>query len=381
MKITELRIDILEMEPIYPIARSNGNMTEIPDLLWPRFVGGPPKSPEIREEEPRTSYSSLLRIQTDSGIETCDIFGNGWIREAVEWEARNFKVRMAPELVGLNAFDREYIWHKLWYAQRFMYISPSWVSLIDTLLWDLAGLYAKMPLHKMLGACRDKVPCYITAMALAPGPALGAKEAGFFGYKDHSYLGPKKNIEAAKATREAVGDDFFLMHDPVEQYTYNEAVRVGRALEELNFLWMEEPLQDYDLMGLKKLCDTLDLPILALEFMGAVGGEPYIAAPYLALGAVDIVRQRGIGITGQIKTAHLAEAFGAKVHGGSPHVVAAISNDPFFETGGPKKPPEKGIIRDMTVIGEDGYMYVPQGPGLGREIDWNEIEERRVGTI
>ena len=110
-------------------------------------------------------------------------------------------------------------------------------------------------------------------------------------------------------------------------------------------------MQDHDLMGLKKLSDTLDLPILALEWSGAIGGQPFNASPFLALGACDIVRQRAVGITGQIKLAHLAESFGVDVHGGNPHVILAIKNDPIFEAvgGGPLP---KGCETDFS--GADG---------------------------
>lgn len=114
---------------------------------------------------------------------------------------------------------------------------------------------------------------------------------------------------------------------------YEEALQVGRELERQNYTWLEEPLQDHGLAGLKKLCDRLDLPILAMEWVGYIGGQPFSAAPYLADGAVDIVRQRGIGITGQLKLAQLCESFGVEVHGGNPHVTLAIGNDPLYEAG------------------------------------------------
>lgn len=172
-----------------------------------------------------------------------------------------------------------------------------------------------------------------------------------------------------------LGDDFMLFHDPVESYTYEDAVRVGRAMERLGYEWIEEPLQDYDLMGLKKLCATLDLPVLALEWIGAIGGQPYNTAPYLAMQAADIVRQRGIGITGQVKQPQLAESFGVPVHGGDPHVILASGNDPVFEAymGLQPRPGEADLTYLGVLVVEDGYMSVAWADRRPPETDWDAV--------
>lgn len=175
------------------------------------------------------------------------------------------------------------------------------------------------------------------------------------------------------------------MHDPVQQSSIEDAIKVGRNLEELGYLWIEEPLQEFDINGLKRLSDVLDLQVLALE---SNPGNPYLASPYLAGGATDIVRQTGLGITGQMKLANLAEIFGLNCHGGNPHVVAAIGNDDWWETPAwsPLVPNRSlisasaNLIKDMTVV-KHGFMHVPQTPGLGREIDWDGIERQTITKI
>lgn len=132
--------------------------------------------------------------------------------------------------------------------------------------------------------------------------------------------------------------------------------------------------------------------MLALE---SITENPYQATPYLVSGAIDIVRNTGMGITGQIRLANLAEMFGINCHGGNPHVVAAIRNDDWWETHAREAvwknsrwndsnrslvKATSGLIKDTTVV-KNGYRYVPQNPGLGREIDWNRIEEQTVDTI
>ena len=254
------------------------------------------------------------------------------------------------------------------------------------MLWDLASRHARQPVYRLLGACREKVPAYrnyggntIDEMV---ANAVKVKEDGFKGAKDHSYRGVKGNAELARELRAALGDDFILLHDPVESYTYDEAVQIGRVLEECNYTWIEEPLQDYDLLGLKKLCATLDLPVLALEWIGHLGGQPFQTAPYLALEAVDIARQRGVGITGQIKQAQLAEAFGVEVHGGDPHAILAVANDPLFETGGQgPRPPEDQIDCRGTAYVEDGYMSIAWNDRVPEEPDWDQVERDSVAVV
>ena len=278
----------------------------------------------------------------------------------------------------------------MWMARRYFHMpSPAPLELVDSLLWDLAGLQTKLPVHKLLGGFRDRVPAYLTETGIPYEDALKsaqrAVDEGFKGFKDHSMLGVQTNLALARDIRNLVGDEMVLMHDPVQQYSLDDAIAVGRELGKLGYLWIEEPLQEFDINGLKRLSDAIDLPVMALE---SIQGNPYLAAPYLAADAIDIVRQTGLGITGQIKLANLAEMFGLNCHGGNPHVVAAIRNDDWWEvsawapTGSDRSIAAAfaGLIEDTTAI-RNGYMYVPQTPGLGRRIDWAQIENRCVLTI
>jgi L-alanine-DL-glutamate epimerase-like enolase superfamily enzyme len=190
--------------------------------------------------------------------------------------------------------------------------------------------------------------------------------------------------QVAPAVRQAVGPDFYLMHDCVQRYTLPEALRVGRCLEEQDYYWFEEPLRDFDLMGLKKLSAALDLPIAAAEYLP---GTIYSTAQLLAQQAVDIVRAsvpwRG-GITDLIKIARLAEAFGVPceitsvgaMHGFvHAHVLGAIKNGTFFEGWHLGSQGGEPLIKNPLILA-DGYLPVPQAPGLGVELDWGEVEKQ-----
>ena len=394
MQIIDARIYILEGEPrTRSVSGVRNAMEKVPPGLSGMFTHAagtrghtPDEHIEYTSDGPQPTYTATLRLVTDGDLDAYADFGTSFSHEELVWQAREFKIKITPLLLGVDAFDREYIWQRLWYNQRFFYTGRGPVDLIDNMLWNLASRHARQPVYKLLGGYRERIPAYRNIRGATiddlVADAVRVKELGFKGCKDHSYRGVDGNIEMATEIRAAVGDDFLLMHDPVESYTYLEAVKIGRALERLNYSWIEEPLQDYDLMGLKKLCDTLDLPVLALEWIGYIGGQPFNTSAYLALQAVDIARQRGVGITGQIKQAQLAESFGVLVHGGDHHVILAIENDPIYETVGVGPLPEDAKINCVgTSYLDDGYLSIAHNDEPAEEPDWDEIEKSALTVV
>ena len=118
--------------------------------------------------------------------------------------------------------------------------------------------------------------------------ALEAKQRGLAGYKLHT---PGRNYEedlaAHAAAREAVGPGFPLMSDPVACFNLEQAVRFGRALERLDYHWLEEPLFDEDTHALRELTRVLDIPIVGTE---VIAKHPYSVAECIATRVVDRVR-------------------------------------------------------------------------------------------
>jgi L-alanine-DL-glutamate epimerase-like enolase superfamily enzyme len=395
MLIKSIEFYVLPGEPrVREVDGSRGGMEKVPPGWTGMFththglrghLGNP--SVHYRDDKPSPTFRLVLRMVTDGDLSAYTDFASGFHADDLVWKAREFMATIAPMLVGIDAFDRERVWQKLWYAQRFFYTGRGLVDVIDTMLWDLASRHSCLPIYKLLGAYRDSIPAYGliggTSIDEYVADAVRVQELGFVGAKDHSYRGVKGNIQLAKELRAAVDDGFLLMHDPVESYDYDEAVQVGRALEKLDYKWMEEPLQDYDLLGLKRLSDRLDLPILAMEWIGYLGGQPFNASAFLAQQACDIVRQRGVGITGQIKLAHLAESFGALVHGGNPHVILAIRNDPVFEAhmGLKPRPPEDELDCRGTLVVENGAMSIAHSDRRPPEPDWDEHARTAVEVV
>jgi L-alanine-DL-glutamate epimerase-like enolase superfamily enzyme len=325
--------------------------------------------------------AGLLRLITDQGPE-------GWCLGVDAHSANLIQATCRQALIGQEAHDRERLWQELVRLDRFAYLPHAVRGYVDVALWDLAGKAAGLPVCRLIGGFRQRVPVYksggnLPAVDDFARDAAQAREEGFFGYKDHCYGGAAVMAEVARAARRAVGPDFHLMHDCVQNYTYIDALRVGRVLEECEYTWFEEPLRDFDLMGLKKLSAELEVPVAAAEYLP---GTAFSTSQLVAQQAVDIVRAsipwRG-GITDLLKIARLAEAFGLNcevtsvgvMHGfAHAQVLGAIRNCRFFEGWRPGSLGGEPLIRNPLCIA-GGYLEVPAGPGLGAELDWAAVEK------
>jgi L-alanine-DL-glutamate epimerase-like enolase superfamily enzyme len=251
------------------------------------------------------------------------------------------------------------------------------------------------PIHRLLGSYRQRIHAYASSAVLPSAEAyveeaMRFKAEGWTAYKIHPPTVPERDIEICRAVRRAVGDGFRLMLDSTWSYQYPEALRVGRAIEELAYHWYEDPLADDDLYNYVKLKQHLDIPILATEYSPG-GFTAY--APWLTAQATDYLRGdvavKG-GITALVKTAHLAEAFHMNYevhHGGNSlnnvanlHVIMAIKNTEMFEVLLPAGAQKYGLERDIEVDRE-GYVHAFDGPGLGAAIDFGLIERHKTAVL
>jgi L-alanine-DL-glutamate epimerase-like enolase superfamily enzyme len=199
-----------------------------------------------------------------------------------------------------------------------------------------------------------------------------------------------KDIAACAAVRAAVGPDVSLMLDANHWYRRTEALRLGRALDELRFDWYEEPMEEASVQSYRWLADQIDTPVLGPE---VAWGKHYTRAEWLVAGACDIVRA-GVtdvgGITPTLKVAHLAEAFNVdcEVHGtGTANlaVVGATGTGRWYERGllhpmvdYEQVPPHLLALPDP--IEADGTVAMPDRPGLGDQLDLDHIDAHTVAT-
>lgn len=353
-----------------------------------------PKPPILKKRVKGEQEMSLVRVVTDQGVEGFSMGrANGGTSGQVL--AESVVKTLKPYVVDQNPLNRESIWQAMWHQERIGYAPIFAISLVDVALWDLAGKILNVPVYQLAGGFRDKIRSYASSAFLnATGEYIEdaqlAIERGVQGYKIHPFLDPHKDIELCRTLRETVGNDVDLMLDVVNRYDRTNALRVGRVLEELNFLWYEEPLSHYDVQGYVDLSRDLDIPIAGAE---AVAGGVYGTAIYIRANALDLIMcdtyWRG-GITGMLKIAHMCEAMGLKLishHGASPimnlanlHCLCSISNADLIEVLVPEREYEYGLKTHLRVDA-DGYLSVPQDPGLGAEIDWDYIKAHTTSEM
>ena len=316
----------------------------------------------------------LVTISTDQGIQ-----GHAFLGKAIDpasSDAAGLIRMLKPVLMGKNPLHREALYAALWRRHPLSTIRA--VGALDVALWDLAGKAANLPLYQLLGASRDKIQAYASSDHL-PSPQAYAEEAMSFkernwpAYKLHPPSQWQKDIKACEAVRKAVGDDYLLMLDSTWIYNFEEAVKVGLAIQEMGYYWYEDPLGANDIYNYQKLKEKLTIPIMATE-RPAHGFDSY--ATWVTSKATDFLRGdvalKG-GITSLVKTAHLAEAFGMnyEVHTGGNsmnnlaqiHVACAIRNTTFHEVLLPAQVQIYGLLNEPEVD-KDGYIHPPSGPGI-----------------
>ncbi len=337
------------------------------------------------------SQLGLLTLATDEGVAGHAFLGSAM--RGAQLDAQSLIQTLKPLVLGQDPLDRERLYQTMWQKNRFTTLRG--IGAVDVALWDLAGKVAGLPIHRLLGSYRDRVPAYASS-AVLPSPEAYAEEAarykaeGWTAYKIHPPTEPALDIEVCRAMRRAVGDGFTLMLDGSWAYDYPVAVRVGKAIEELAYHWYEDPLADDDLLNYVKLKRDLHIPILATEY--SPGGFTAFA-PWITAQATDFLRGdvavKG-GITPLVKAAHLAEAFHMNLeihHGGNSlnkvanlHVTMAIRNCEFFEVLLPAAAQKYGLAEDIEVDAR-GLVHAPPGPGLGAAIDFDLIARQQTAVL
>lgn len=298
------------------------------------------------------------------------------------------------------------------FARNLRFSAPSSISprpcCVEMAMWDIVGKKANLPIYKLLGAYQDKVLAYASVSELYPLWTAqrwsefveSLLKEGFKGVKLHIgwlWKDPQKVIDVVKAIRENVGYDVEIMIDAMQawlaepNYTYESALRYARGLEKYNCYWLEEPLphlKNPDLSA--KLCNAVDIPIAG---GGAVFGL-HAFTHLLEKGALDIVQpdvQAAGGILEVKKIVQLAEAYGRRciLHFMGIGIALAATLQVLGSTNinwieYPYHPPlwtaevRDSMLKEPIKIDKDGYVKIPEGPGLGIELDEEIISKYTV---
>jgi D-galactarolactone cycloisomerase len=350
-----------------------------------------------------TRSSCIVEVTTDDGLTGWgECYGPAAVNKTL------IETQYAPRVIGRDPFDVEVVWEDLYNrikdygAQGF---SITALSGIDIALWDLMGRATGKPIHKLIGgAYRKQVQAYATGLYFidmdrlveeAVEEALEYKAQGFRAIKMKIGLGdPKLDLQRVAAVREAIGPEIGLAVDANHCFSVPQAIRLGRMLEPLNLLWFEEPISPEDHEGYVEVTRALD--------MAVAGGENDFTRfgfrDVIAKKAMDIVQPdvcAAGGISEMRKIATLASAFGVEC---VPHAwgsaiglaatvqfLAALPDQPpafrpmppmleFEQTPNPLR----DLLATLPIEQKHGVVAVPEGPGLGIEIDREVLARFKV---
>ena len=303
---------------------------------------------------------------------------------------------LGPILVGKDPLETEVRWRDMAGAGSAMEMGGAvWCAIagLDIALWDLKGKALGQPIYKLLGGkARDKVRMYASSMRRDLSPRDEARRAqsfaeeGYTAYKLHSAVPgaiddpADQTIDTVREVRAAVGDGFEILVDVNGAYSAHHAIEIGKALEDLGVFHFEEPRPHYDLAGLATVAEALTIPVASGEMI-------YTHWQYRDLileGKVDILQPdivKAPGFTELQRIAALASAFGKPitVHNTQPtistvahlHFCAAHPGVPYAQEYNiePISIRDEWPVLKTPLEVKDGYLEVPDGPGLGVELD------------
>jgi L-alanine-DL-glutamate epimerase-like enolase superfamily enzyme len=353
-----------------------------------------------RPDDPPGRRSAFVRVTTDTGI-----VGYGEASPMMGGTHSLLVVNdFAASLAGADPFDQAVIFDRL--LHRYIKLGPEGavtgaLAALDIALWDIKGKALGLPVYKLLGgAWRTRLPFYASIggnanrsvdevvrtvekrwKAETPA-AIKIRWDGDRTRQDYDIPG---DIAKAKAVRKLVGGDFPLAFDANNQYSVGGAIRVGRALEDLGFVWFEEPVQHYNVRAMGEVAQRLDITVSAAEQTYTTQALVDMIEAGVRMVQPDIVKMGGI--TGLMQCAAICFAHGVELvphqtqpgigHVANLHVLATLMHN--------TKPAEFADPDDRMHVGfqnpaipEGGHFTVPDGPGLGLRVRDDEIDRRRA---
>ena len=342
---------------------------------------------QLRRGTPRDEVIAfLVEIETDEGVVGWgECYGPAAALKAV------VDTMLAPRVIGRDPFDVGVTWEDLYNRVKdygLTGLSVAGISGIDIALWDIMGKALGQPVHRLLGTCgRERVTAYASSiswgpLAIAEAQAEEAVRRGFPLIKVKIGAPVDAAIERMRVLTRLVNGRAKLCADANWAFDYDDALRLARALLDLDVHWLEEPIVPEDLDGYRRLRAAVPIRLAAGESeFTAWGARDLIASRAVGVIQPDVARSGGITETRRIATLahcfHVAYAphmgfSGAVCAAASLHLAAAMPNFATFECMIFPNPlrEELAITRpgDPSLL-EGGALPVPEGPGLGIEID------------
>jgi L-alanine-DL-glutamate epimerase-like enolase superfamily enzyme len=366
-----------------------------------------------------TKPALLVEVETDQGL--VGIGEAAHFGGPMASTAQVIEHELKPYLIGADPREIERLWermHRRAYKHARGGIVIAAISGIDIALWDLRGKMAGMPVWQLLGGYRNRVPAYATGGFYAEGKGVrelmtemqGYVAAGFRAVKmkvgrnsaiEMSALRASaergvaevslaQDLERVTAVRKAIGPDIRLMVDANGAWDVATAVKMGRAMEEQDIYWFEEPVWPDDVAGSAEVAAKVAIPIAGYETCsyGMVDFNDYIRARAVHFVQPDVAWAGGL--TETLKIAHMAQAahlpVAPHIHGSAVavacalHLLGAVRNGSMAETVFPAHALMTELVKEpYTFDARTGEIELPDRPGLGVELDTKTLMKYRVG--
>ena len=347
---------------------------------------------------------TVIEVITDEGIVglgKVDIVAYSDVVSAIEES-------LMPVLSGQNPLNVGSLWEAMYAATRKHALNGRVMGGIDVALWDILGKIAGLPIYRLLGALRDSVPVYIAPSMKQPEvlaeelqeyksagyPAIKLRLGlGFVGLDSDGSIA--KDREIVIASRRILGDTVAIGVDTDMTYDHDTALQMAPLLADNSIAWYEEPLTVRDREAYVQEMETLQ-GLVNVPLSGAQGFfSHYAFADIVSRRAVDIVQPdvcTAGGITETMRIAYLADTWGIKCMphvscgGGydigvvaTAHCMAAMSNGMFLCYPAYDTPLRTELLVEQPKVIE-GRFPLPEGPGLGIEINQDMLEKYRRNT-
>jgi L-alanine-DL-glutamate epimerase-like enolase superfamily enzyme len=262
------------------------------------------------------------------------------------------------------------------------------LAALDIALWDIRGKAFNLPLAKLMGGFRDRVPTYASGALMrhftldhVVSAASKLVASGFKQMKTQLALpgdtNPEREVERIRLIRESIGPEIDLMCDINQRWDVRQAISIGKRVEEYHLFWLEDVVAHDDYPGMAAVTDALATPVAAGEYVyGMVPFRHMLEARSVDIVMIDVLRAGGI--TGWLKIAGMAEAFNLPVVNHlypevSVHLVAAVPHGLTVEYM-----PWSGRLFEEVPLPIKGELRVPDKPGLGLKFD--EANFKRYGA-
>jgi L-rhamnonate dehydratase len=358
------------------------------------------RQPEVQTEIADGSQDALIvRIYTDEGIVGIgEVDSSPFVAKSVIDAPASHKVSsgLRSVLVGQDPFQIEYLWDlmyqsSIYYGRRGAAVHA--MSGLDIALWDILGQATGQPIYRLLGgAHRDRVKAYAsTLMPETPEEVRAVVsrwvEAGFRAVKlGWGPLGsdPDRDVALVAAAREVAGDAIDLMIDVGLGWSdVPTAIRTAKRMEEYRPYWIEEPFMPDALASYARLADALETRVAA----GEQEATHWAFRTLIEQGKVDVIQPdvtRAGGLTECRRIAVLAQDYGVTlvphawstgiIKAASLHLVATLSAAPYFEYCVQDSALNRKLVSEQFPL-QDGFVAIPQAPGLGVKLDERYVRE------